>query len=227
MGFGPTSLLRLVSNVAMMRGMQWQKWMTVSVILAATGLSCARKPEKSESAPVAPAASAPADKTEGSASEADQAPAAEPEGRQYAPAPAGGEAREDTLEGDEEQKDVLAPRPKAASPSKKKASRKPETPSAPQRSRGPVDSLSELSTLSIGQAERELEATFSRLGEELRLSSPDCPSAEQFVDRICELAEHICRLAEKEDEPEELALCVDGRNRCAESRRRYSEKCAQ
>jgi hypothetical protein len=90
-----------------------------------------------------------------------------------------------------------------------------------------VDSLADVSTLSIGQAERELEASFGRLSEELRLNTPDCPSAEQFVNRICELAEHICRLAEKEDEPEDLAVCVDGRNRCAESRRRYSDRCAQ
>lgn len=81
--------------------------------------------------------------------------------------------------------------------------------------------------LSIAQAEAELEASFGRLGNALRLSSPDCPSARQFGAKVCELAEHICRLAEQGNDSNELALCVDGRNRCAEARRRLAERCAE
>ncbi len=211
----------------MMPKMQWKSWLMVPMALLVGVSSCARKPEKSESAPVAPAATPTMDERAQPepAAEAEQAPTEKDEEREYAPAPAPG-----AVDKSDDQAQKAAEQPQLAPKAKRKASAKSGAPLEPAkpRARGPVDSLGpDVSSLSIEQAERELETTFTRLGQELRLSSPDCPSAQQFVGRVCELAEHICRLAEENDEPQQLATCVDGRNRCAESRRRYAAKCAE
>jgi hypothetical protein len=108
-------------------------------------------------------------------------------------------------------------RDEAQPPSKPKASAKRSD------DKGGLDSLD--GDGEIARAARELEANFEQLGDALRLSTPDCPSARQFGERICGLAERICRIAEASEDPDELALCVDGRNRCAESQRRLSERC--
>jgi hypothetical protein len=77
----------------------------------------------------------------------------------------------------------------------------------------------------VRAAFEEIETAFSGLGDALALSAPDCESARRFGERICALSEEICRLAEDSQNSQELALCVDGRQRCAQARQRLADKC--
>jgi hypothetical protein len=201
----------------MRRKIQWVAgfWFLVWVV------GCARQPERDAPAPAAAPAPLPPPS---------QASQAEPAAEESAPAKS-------------EAKAVNAPRLEASPP----AAPAPAGPSdgagvAPRARSGPIPAKKrkpatgeghapssldrELAGLSIEQADERLAATYESLGDELRLSSPDCTTARGFGDRICGLAEHICRIAERGDEPSELALCVDGRNRCAEARRRLQERCS-
>lgn len=211
----------------MVRAMQWRgvSWISIWLGIAAlTVVACGRQREPSSQE--TPTQQTPA---------AEEAP-----GEGFAPPPPASEAaREESKE--EKKGDLLereAPAAQGAgrglgptAPSDERA--RPGKPApAPAKSRHRDDDIGTVGdrhtmSVDIERAEAELQANFERLGDALRLSSPDCPSARQYGARVCELAEHICRLAEKGDEPEELALCVDGRNRCAEVRRRLGERCAE
>jgi hypothetical protein len=72
----------------------------------------------------------------------------------------------------------------------------------------------------------ELASSFSDLEKALSLSTPDCVTAKQLRDRVCDLAEHICRLADESSGSSVQQLCGDGRGRCADAKRRYGETCA-
>jgi len=213
-------------NRCMLRRMSKKQRSTMGLLVLALTAACARKsaPAHSEAPAVATGSAggetAPADEPrateaaeeEPATEEKAAAPGAQPaEPVAPSPAPPPPAAGRDRAESD--RKDDLA------QPAKPKSSKKSTA------SRGAVDSVDEESRADIEQAARELEANFERLGDALRLATPDCPSARQFGQRICDLAERICRIAERGDDSDQLALCVDGRNRCAESQRRLAERC--
>lgn len=79
----------------------------------------------------------------------------------------------------------------------------------------------------IEDASEALSKTFSNLERALELSVPDCTTAKQLRDRVCELSEHICRLADETDTRASQELCGDGRGRCADARKRYEITCAE
>jgi hypothetical protein len=79
---------------------------------------------------------------------------------------------------------------------------------------------------SIDDAMAELESSFSDLQKALQLSTPDCVTARQMRDRVCDLAEQICRLADESGGASSQRLCGDGRGRCSDARKRYDESCA-
>ena len=55
---------------------------------------------------------------------------------------------------------------------------------------------------------------------------PDCPSARDLRDRICELAEAICALAARSDAaPETTASCETARTSCKDARERVAVTC--
>lgn len=206
-------------------------WLLAGALILGSACSCARKPAtEQESTPAPPR----------SVQEADDADR-----------PEASERAEGALRSETKQPEPGSPAPAAdeESPLPRAAPRVPESESASQGGSGAgaaprmegakrrsvpaaenkpksVDSLEDSDAqLSFEQAERELEASFSKLGDELRLSSPDCPTARQLAGRVCQLAEHICRIAERGKDAVRLATCVDGRNRCAEANRRIEGKC--
>src|SRR5690606_39213014 len=99
----PTSRVQTVSKLVMMRAMRWRSWAIVPWVVGAVAMmgavSCARKPEKSESAPVAPGTTVAPEgrKDQAPASESEEAPA-DAEDREYAPAPASEDDKTDLLE---------------------------------------------------------------------------------------------------------------------------------
>jgi hypothetical protein len=78
----------------------------------------------------------------------------------------------------------------------------------------------------IEDAVSQLQATFSDLEKALALSAPDCVTAKQLRDRVCDLAEHICRLADEGAGIGAQERCGDGRGRCVDAKRRYEQVCA-
>jgi hypothetical protein len=88
----------------------------------------------------------------------------------------------------------------------------------PRRS-SPIDPARENSERMMS----DLLGAFNQL--ELSLSAPDCVTAAVFRDRVCELAERICRLADEHRAAESDAQCGDGRERCVQARRRYELGC--
>jgi hypothetical protein len=101
---------------------------------------------------------------------------------------------------------------------------------APGRGQGSEDLLDQrerAAPLDIDQAMAQLHRTLSELDRALMLSAPDCVTAASLRDRVCELAEHICRLADESGAQSAQELCGDGRGRCSEARKRYAESCAE
>jgi hypothetical protein len=86
---------------------------------------------------------------------------------------------------------------------------------SPKPSDGEVDDAEALSS--------QLLASFQSM--ELALSAPDCISAGVFRDRVCELAERICKLAGDNPTRGVAERCGDGRARCTDARRRFSLGC--
>lgn len=189
-------------------------------VLSLGSASCARTPAtEKESAPAPPRVV----ERERAAEEPSPPPSGEPGSPPAAAAPVEAEqAPEGAVSGESK-----AAERSAAGSGASPRMEAPKQRSAPRAGRpGSVDSLQDPDALSFEGAERELHAAFGKLGGELRLASPDCPTARQLAGRVCELAEHICRIAERGEDPVRLATCVDGRNRCSEARRRIEDKCS-
>lgn len=149
------------------------------------------------------------------------------------PAPAEAEEKAADDEGAAKKEDG-APRQKAATPGAPQ-------PAAPPPAAEHPDSLPDRDEARAGNALEEqkpmpddiedaseaLSKTFSNLERALELSVPDCTTAKQLRDRVCELSEHICRLAGDTDNRASQEMCGDGRGRCADAKRRYSATCAE
>jgi hypothetical protein len=117
----------------------------------------------------------------------------------------------------------VAPRKSSAKPSAKKKER---SSSSSGEGRGGIGTTEdEPASARVQAAFDEIETAFGSLDGALTLSTPDCAGARRFGERICSLSDEICRLAEASSNPEELALCVDGRQRCGEARRRLAARC--
>lgn len=72
----------------------------------------------------------------------------------------------------------------------------------------------------------ELDDLAVDLDDALPLGAADCDAARDLTDRMCELAERICAIAdERPDEPEVGLRCDDGRSRCEEARARVRKRC--
>lgn len=70
------------------------------------------------------------------------------------------------------------------------------------------------------------EALFEELGRIAELSAPDCPSARERNQSICELAARICRLVDRDPNVASVGdYCSEARRRCADAQRRTAERC--
>jgi hypothetical protein len=72
-------------------------------------------------------------------------------------------------------------------------------------------------------SEQALDRAYKELGDALSLAAPDCNVVRSLRDRICDLAEHICRLAAAD--PEIKIRCDDGRIRCSDAKTRVGVQC--
>lgn len=79
---------------------------------------------------------------------------------------------------------------------------------------------------SAGNAWARLVDTEDSLHDALGLASVDCDSARELRDRICELGNRICTIAnEHPDDRVTEDRCEDGQDRCERARRRVDDRC--
>ncbi len=201
------------------------RWCLGAFVVSALALGCARSQrakEQGEKEKAPAAAEQPQEEPMAPAQPPPPEPEAEPGGaaaeleeQQAAPADAEDKA--------EQGPSTLSPRRSPAKPSAKKRERSSASSGAGRGGIGTTDDAP--ASERVTAAFREIEAAFSSLDGALTLSTPDCEGARRFGQRICSLSDDICRLAEASANPEELALCVDARERCGEARRRLTARC--
>jgi hypothetical protein len=65
-----------------------------------------------------------------------------------------------------------------------------------------------------------------RLDDAVKLSTPDCPSARDRKQAICDLANQICQLVDRDPDVASVeSYCDDARQRCNEAGRRTAQRC--
>jgi len=70
------------------------------------------------------------------------------------------------------------------------------------------------------------EALRRELSKAVDLSTPDCPSARERKQAICDLASQLCQLVDRDPDVASVeAYCADARQRCSEAERRTAERC--
>lgn len=190
----------------------------VSVLVLGLAFSCARKDaEPAASTPGSEAERSEAERSEAERSEAERGSAAE---EQKSAEGAGAEDAEQ-----EPPPPAAAPYPGDESPKLK-----PQRPAQRGASKAKGDALDDDGETALpataSEAAQLLDTTFTALGNALELATPDCTTAGTLRDRVCELAEHICRLAGDAPSSETQSLCKDGRVRCEQARARFDGTCA-
>ena len=70
------------------------------------------------------------------------------------------------------------------------------------------------------------EALRRELSRAVELSTPDCPSARERKQAICDLAAQLCQLVDRDPDVASVeSYCADARQRCSEAQRRTAERC--
>jgi hypothetical protein len=65
-----------------------------------------------------------------------------------------------------------------------------------------------------------------RLQKALQQATPDCPSARSRKQAICDLANQICQMVDRDPEIASVeAYCTDAKQRCSEAGQRTAERC--
>jgi len=119
----------------------------------------------------------------------------------------------------------------------KAAPAKPAAPSAApaaKKSRAPAAAKGAEAPRRAAPSEVDLDKDDSASPEALRrelskavdLSTPDCPSARERKQAICDLASQLCQLVDRDPDVASVeAYCADARQRCSEAERRTAERC--
>jgi hypothetical protein len=115
---------------------------------------------------------------------------------------------------------------KPATPSSRPSSR----PAAKGRARPDAPRKSAPSDNAAAGREKDDDASPESLRRELSkavdLSTPDCPSARERKQAICDLASQLCQLVERDPDVASVeSFCADARQRCTEAQRRTAERC--
>lgn len=123
------------------------------------------------------------------------------------------------------------------------ASPAPSAPSSPGGAGSRVPQTTTVETVQVGRATSDSERTITgntsagnawarlvdtedSLHDALGLASVDCDSARDLRDRICELGNRICTIAnEHPDDRVTEDRCEDGQDRCERARRRVDDRC--
>jgi hypothetical protein len=71
----------------------------------------------------------------------------------------------------------------------------------------------------------ELLEADADLDASLELSEPDCGSASEHLERLCDLAERICEIAEDTGDRGARDRCSDGTARCERGRSAHADAC--
>jgi hypothetical protein len=168
-------------------------------------LACGREPpreappQNGKPAEPAPAVPAPAPEREQQKSVIPEQDRAEPAPSELAPAPP---------------PPAVAPR----SPAKPAAKRR-----APAKGATREDGLD----WDFGPAPTERTQTLrQRLDDAVRLSTPDCPSARERKQAICDLAQQICQMVDRDPDVASVeSYCDDAKQRCNEAAKRTAQRC--
>lgn len=116
------------------------------------------------------------------------------------------------------------PKRKATAPSAAPAKPSPRRDNVPERRRAIAAEDAEEDAK--GSDAASPEALFEELGRIAELSAPDCPSARERKQSICELAARICRLVDRDPNVASVDdYCSEARRRCADAQRRTAERC--
>jgi hypothetical protein len=117
-----------------------------------------------------------------------------------------------------------APPPPALGSDPKPAKRRaPAASAAP----GEADRQRSERTLDDADGQRALELR-ERLNRSFRAGTPDCPSARDRKKAVCDLADQICQLIDRDPNVASVAeYCADAKERCAEAARRTSQRCPE
>jgi len=152
----------------------------------------------SEPAPAQPEQKAEEQSSSPSMLEQDRAPEPAPAAAPFAPPP---------------------PATPAAKPAKPAATRAREAaPTAARRPRAESNDGMDWSA--------EPQVLRQRLDDAVKLSTPDCPSARERKQAICDLANQICQLVDRDPDVASVeSYCDDAKQRCSEAERRTAQRC--
>jgi hypothetical protein len=60
----------------------------------------------------------------------------------------------------------------------------------------------------------------------VKLSTPDCPSARERKQAICDLAQQICQMVDRDPDIASVeSYCDDARQRCSDAEKRTAQRC--
>jgi hypothetical protein len=77
-----------------------------------------------------------------------------------------------------------------------------------------------------GAPASESQLLRQRLDEAVKLSTPDCPSARERKQAICDLANQICQLVDRDPDVASVeSYCDDAKQRCSAAERRTAQRC--
>jgi hypothetical protein len=110
--------------------------------------------------------------------------------------------------------------PPAASPTKPAAKRR-----APAKGEAPSSEQSP--DWAVGPTPTESARTLRRrLDDAVKLSTPDCPSARERKQAICDLAQQICQMVDRDPDIASVeSYCDDARQRCSDAEKRTAQRC--
>jgi hypothetical protein len=143
-----------------------------------------------------------------------------------APAPEREEQGGAPLEKDKAEPAPAAPQlapaaPPAASPPR------PVKPAAKGRATGKSAPSAEALDWDLGAAPGDRARTLrQRLDDAVRLSTPDCRSARERKEAICDLAQQICQMVERDPDVASVeSYCDDAKRRCNQAEQRTAQRC--
>ena len=65
-----------------------------------------------------------------------------------------------------------------------------------------------------------------RLDDAVKLSTPDCPSARERKQAICDLAQQICQMVDRDPDVASVeSYCDDAKQRCSDAEKRTAQRC--
>jgi len=113
---------------------------------------------------------------------------------------------------------VPAPPPTSAKPAAKR--RAPAKGKAPRNEEGGPD-------WDFGPSPSErTRALRQRLDDAVKLSTPDCPSARERKQAICDLAQQICQMVDRDPDVASVeSYCDDAKQRCNDAEKRTTQRC--